>query len=186
MSKNRNHETRRCLLTAFRCLNNRLADCEASLRHQVIQMNKDLLDKVRGGDPFLHDYCIEVTISVILDKSDRAWRKDSDNVISSVTFFANFYPPYARQDGDWKRLADSKNHNPLKGWEAYPLRNEPHCFLLSKLMMSEGDLLIKKLHTVGSIHVDINVTHEHVLTIKGKKFQSRKRHWKEINLKDFM
>ena len=169
-------------LKAFRKLNKLCSELEVEIRKQVVTINKNLLGRVRGGDKFLHDYCIEVACGIFLSESDRDWRKESDNCLAAFRFHANFYHPYNR-DSYWQKLGDKKDHPPRVDWWAYPFNEEKHCYIWSRFM--EFWPLIK-MDSVGRITADILVTHEHVLGVKNKRLKSEKVKWPEIILKDFL
>jgi hypothetical protein len=166
---------------AFRKLNKVCVDLEAKIKHEVLDINKSLLNRVKGNDCFLTDFCVQVEVRFLLSETHHLWKIDQHNTIGSVRFFGNVFPPYM-DSSDLNQLASGKDYNEFKNQKWYPLSKEHHCFIIFKLMRELGTATIDQVFHTGTVAIDITVRHQHVKELKGKPFVSERKKWPDFKI----
>jgi len=156
-------------------LNEWLRNHEKTLLARLLTIEQQLQQEMRGEDPFLADYEIELMLDFYLREDDPFfenepssrddWDRDTALMCSIKCFVPSNLAKASVADPDYWGLGDNQDHNDMR----YRSRDNPvyqsqHCWLFHELISHCG-VPIKHLIRIGAIWSDFQVVHQHAVNI---------------------
>ena len=142
-------------------LNNVMSLLEKLIRHEALEMNEHLRDRVMNKDDWIQEYEIKLNIFFFLDERDFQYIEGGHNILGV------YKQSLKDEDGnlDYPCLFSGVNYNTI-GLQEFddPTRLEFHCFIYHQLyncgIMRWNDIL-----RISKVSLEINVTYQRFLKI---------------------
>lgn len=137
-------------------LNNKLIDMQEKLLKEMIQIDDMLVKRVNQKNDILCDYEIEIEISFYLNEDHPLYKKDEDNIITTIT---ECIKGISQKDDTYPYVL-TINHNEFCNWN-HPMKDEYHCWWYHCLY-DHNNLSWEDMKKIGNIWSDIKVQYQYV------------------------
>ena len=150
-------------------LNDWLRGYEKTLAAKQVEIEEGLQNGLRGADPFLVDYEINLEMQFYLREEDPFCDNDAANrhdwdidaaLMCNMEYISG--PSWLSEinDPDYRGIGDNRDHNDMRGSVSNnPVRSVSHCELFHRLISHHG-VPIKHLKRIGRIWTDFKVQYQ--------------------------
>jgi hypothetical protein len=154
-------------------LNEWLRSYEKTLLAKQLDIEQPLIDGLRGADPFLTDYEVELQMNFYVRSDDpfymneEASRHDWDidtSLMCTIKDISVLRVTEVANDPDYWGLGDDQDHNDMREIIDTPVYQAKHCTLFHELISHHG-VPIKHLIRIGRIWADFEVRHQNAVDI---------------------
>jgi hypothetical protein len=143
-------------LQALKNLNTRLKILQDRLIAEVLNLDRELKLRVADENDILDDYEIELQLSFFLKEDDNKYKKDDDNILTSLSEYLKGISIDIKQY-PWRW---DNNHNEFRGRTEHLMKQDYHCWWFHCLY-DHTDLEFKDMLRIGRIWSDIKVYYQY-------------------------